>query len=144
MANMSRHLGIPMSTFDEELAGFDMWYGAGRGRALLATVDGVPAAGVVFRDFNGADAELRRLYVKPQFRRKGLARALVRAAADEAATLGYRRVVLLTSDEFEGASDLYTSEGFAPIEPYRPANARAALAFARELREQRATGPQHG
>jgi GNAT superfamily N-acetyltransferase len=94
----------------------------------------------VFRDFNGEDAELRRLYVKPSFRRKGLARTLVRAAVDQAAALGYRRVVLLTSDEFEGASGLYTSEGFAPIEPYRPANARAALAFARELREECATG----
>jgi hypothetical protein len=47
--------------------------------------------------------------------------------------LGYRRVVLITSDEFEGATDLYTTEGFEPIEPYRPANARAALAFARVL-----------
>jgi len=133
MSNMSAHLGIPMSNFDEELANFDEWYGGGRGRALLATVDGKAAAGTVFRDFNGTDAEMRRLFVKPEFRRKGLARELVRAVVVEARELGYGRVVLLTSDEFEGAPDLYLSEGFSAIEPYRPANARAALAFAREL-----------
>jgi len=135
MTNMARDLDIPMSTFDEEIAAFDTWYGAGRGRALLATVDGVPAAGVVFRDFNGEDAELRRLYVTPSFRRRGLARALVRAVVEEAGALGYRRVVLLTSDDFEGATDLYAAEGFAVIEPYRPANTSAPVAFARDLQE---------
>jgi drug/metabolite transporter (DMT)-like permease/GNAT superfamily N-acetyltransferase len=133
MANMSRHLEIPMSTFDEEISNFDAWYGEGRGRALLATVDGAAVAGVVFREFTERDAEMRRLYVRPAFRRKGLARALVRAVVEEAASLGFGRVVLITSDEFEGAPDLYTSEGFAVVEPYRPANARTSLAFARDL-----------
>jgi hypothetical protein len=47
--------------------------------------------------------------------------------------MGYRRVVLITSDEFEGAADLYGSEGFEVIEAYRPAAARTALALARTL-----------
>lgn len=133
MANMSAHLGIEPSYFEEELEHFDEWYGGARGRALLATVDGVPAAGAVFRAWGDGDAEMRRLYVRPSYRRRGLARALVKQAVAEASALGYRRVVLITSDEFEGATDLYTDEGFVPIEPYRPANARAALAFARPL-----------
>ena len=133
MANMAAHLDLEMSYFTEELEHFDAWYGGERGRMLLATVDGVPAAAMVFRDFGGGDAEMRRLYVRPAYRRRGLARALVRAGIAEAAALGYRRVVLLTSGEFEGAADLYDSEGFARIEPYRPAAARAALALAKEL-----------
>jgi drug/metabolite transporter (DMT)-like permease/GNAT superfamily N-acetyltransferase len=133
MENMAAHLGLPMSHFDEELGRFDEWYGGERGRALLATVDGVPAAAVVVRAWGDGDAELRRLFVRPAFRRRGLARSLVRAAIAEARTLGYRRVVLTTSDEFEGATDLYASEGFARIESYRPAAARAAIALAREL-----------
>jgi ribosomal protein S18 acetylase RimI-like enzyme len=76
---------------------------------------------------------MRRLYVRPAYRRRGLARELVRATVAEATALGYRRVVLLTSDEFEGAADLYDSEGFERIEPYRPAAARAALALAKVL-----------
>jgi drug/metabolite transporter (DMT)-like permease/GNAT superfamily N-acetyltransferase len=133
MATMAEHLDLPAGYFDEEIASFDEWYGGDRGRALLASVDGVPAAGVVFRDWGGGDAEMRRLYVRPAFRRRGLARGLVRAVLDEAAALGYRRVVLFTSDEFEGATDLYASEGFVEIEPYRSAAARASIALAREL-----------
>ncbi len=134
MANMSSHLGLPDGHFDEELANFDVWYGGEKGRALLATVDGAPAACAVLRAWGDGDAEMRRLYVKPEFRRRGLARALVRAAVEQAAGAGYRRVVLVTSNEFEGAADLYAAEGFAEIQPYRPAVARAALALARDLR----------
>lgn len=133
MANMSAHLDLPTGYFDEELASFDQWYGGDLGRAVLARVDGAPAAGVVFRPYGDGDAEMRRLYVRPTFRRRGLARALVRAVVDEAATLGYRRVVLITGNDFEGAGALYASEGFVEIEAYRPAAARAAIAFAREL-----------
>lgn len=133
MANMAAHMGLEMSYFTEELEHFDDWYGGARGRMLLATVDGVPAAATVFRAWGDGDAELRRLYVRPAYRRRGLARALVRAAVAEAAAMGYGRVVLMTSGEFEGAADLYDSEGFEPIEPYRPAAARAALALAKAL-----------
>ena len=133
MANMAAHLDLPMSYFDEELEHFDEWYGGLRGRALLATVDGVPAAVAVFRPWKDGYAELRRLYVRPAYRRRGLARALVKTAVDEAALLGYRRVVLMTSDDFEGAADLYESEGFERVEPYRPAATREPLAFARSL-----------
>ncbi len=133
MSNMSAHLDLPADYFDEELASFDEWYGGHKGRALLASVDGSPAAGAVFRSWGDGDAEMRRLYVRPAFRRRGLARALVRAVVEEAAGLGYRRVVLITSDEFEGATALYESEGFRAIEPYRPAAARAAIALGREL-----------
>jgi drug/metabolite transporter (DMT)-like permease/GNAT superfamily N-acetyltransferase len=133
MANMRRHMEVPADYFDEELARFDDWYGGEKGRTLVGYVDGAPAASAVFRTWGDGDAEMRRLYVRPVYRRRGLARALVRAVADEAAKLGYRRVVLITSEDFEGAADLYTSEGFERIEPYRPAATRTALAMAREL-----------
>ncbi len=133
MANMSAHFGLDASYFADEQERFDEIYGGERGRMFLATVDGVPAAAAVFRAWGEGDAEMRRLYVRPAYRRRGLARALVRAALAEASAMGYRRVVLLTSEEFEGAAALYESEGFTEIEPYREVRARAELALARGL-----------
>jgi GNAT superfamily N-acetyltransferase/uncharacterized membrane protein len=133
MESISARLDMPLSHFDEELERFDEWYGGHRGRALLATIDGEPVAGVVFRAWNDDDAEMRRLYVKPDFRRRGLARALVRAVIEEARRIGYRRVILMTSADFEGAADLYETEGFVPIELYREALAMVPLALGREL-----------
>lgn len=133
MTNMGAHLGLPTSSFAEEIEHFDEWYGAPRGRALLATVDGAPAACLVFRAWGDGDAELRRLYVRPAYRRRGLARALLRLALAEAAALGYDRAVLTTSDQFEGAPELYESEGFLPIDPYRATSTPGTVALARQL-----------
>jgi len=133
MKNMAAHFELPWSYFEDEVAHFDDWYGGERGRAFLATVDGVPAAGAVMRAFGDNDAEMRRLYVRPAFRRRGLARAIVRVAVAEAEALGYDRVLLLTSDEFQGATDLYGVEGFERIEPYRKTTGRADVAMARVL-----------
>jgi drug/metabolite transporter (DMT)-like permease/GNAT superfamily N-acetyltransferase len=123
--------GFERSQYDEELARFDELY-TGRGRALLATVDGVPAACVVFREYEPGVAELRRMYVRPAYRRRGIARRLVAAAEAEARALGYRRVQFITSPEFEGAIDLYASEGFEPMLVYREVPDEV-VAFGRDL-----------
>ena len=132
MRQMTARLEIPPGRFEQELAAFDDLYGGEKGRALLATVDGKPAGCVVMRPM-GPDAEIRRMYVRDVFRRRGVARALVRAAVTEASSLGFRRLLLMTSEEFEGAVPLYRSEGFSPIEPYREAHARASASFALDL-----------
>ena len=133
MEQMAAKLDIVPTRFAQELEAFDDLYGGERGRALLATVDGKPAGCVVMRPMGPGDAEIRRMYVRASYRRRGIARSLVRAATQEATLLGFRRVVLMTSEEFAGAVPLYRSEGFAAIEPYREAHARASASFALEL-----------
>lgn len=124
--------GFEREHYDAELAAFDEMYGGERGRALLAEVDGVPAGDVVLRELEPGIAEIRRMYVRPAFRRRGIARALIAKAEQEARALGYRRVQFVTSPEFEGAIELYESEGFAPMELYRTAPDRI-VAFGRDL-----------
>ena len=118
--------------FDEELEHFDEWYGGERGRALIATVDGAPAGCAIIKDDDG-DAEFRRMWVRPPFRRRGVARALLRAAEGEARAVGYTRVRFLTSTELPGAADLYRSEGYVETEYYRPVWSESAVAFAKDL-----------
>ena len=61
---------------------------------------------------------MKRLYVRPAFRRFGLGRTLVQALLDEAQRAGYSVVLLDTLDDMEAARSLYASLGFEEIAPY--------------------------
>lgn len=108
--------------FDAELAGLPGEYAAPQGYLLLALVDGqIAGCGAVrlISDCNYANAcEMKRLYVRPAFRRFGLGRLLVQALLDEARRAGYSVMVLDTLDDMEAARGLYASLGFEEIAPY--------------------------
>ncbi len=95
--------------------------------ALLARIDGDAAASVVLTRHDASTAVLQRLYVKPSFRNRGLARTMVQAVVDFAREHGYRRVVLDTDpSRLAGAYKLYVSFGFTPCEPYDAVDYRNA------------------
>jgi putative acetyltransferase len=64
--------------------------------------------------------ELKRLYVRPEYRRQGIGRALMERSAEEARARGYRSLVLTTSAEMMPlAQNLYDSLGYRTTETYR-------------------------
>ena len=103
---------------DEELAALPRDHVSPHGCLLLAR-EGADAAGCVAVRRNDADAcEMKRLYVRPRFRRAGLGRALTVAAIECARRLGYRRIYLDTLPTMLEARSLYASLGFTPCAPY--------------------------
>ena len=62
--------------------------------------------------------EMKRLYVRPAFRRFGLGRVIAQALVDEAQQIGYSHVLLDTLDDMEAARGLYATLGFEEIPPY--------------------------
>jgi len=106
--------------FDEELRALPGIYAPPRGRLLLATEDGSPAGCVGLHEWDGPAAEMKRLYVRPAFRGRGLGRVLTDAALTDARALGYRSVRLDTIPSvMQSAIGLYRELGFREIAPYR-------------------------
>jgi len=106
--------------FSEELATLPGVYCAPRGVLLLAWSDGVPAGCVGVRPLDAAAGELKRLYVRPAYRGRGLARRLATAVLAEARSRGYSRILLDTLPTMIEAQRLYKDLGFREIQPYRP------------------------
>jgi len=105
--------------FAEELSALPGMYAAPKGRLLLAVADGDVAAGCIgLRPLAEDVAELKRLYVRPNFRRRGLGKSLVQAILREAQSIGYHTVRLDTVASMKEASQLYDSLGFREIGPY--------------------------
>ncbi len=88
------------------------------GLYLVVEVDGVPAGCGAWRLLPSGDVEIKRVYVEPAFRRRGLARHLMAVLEESAARAGHRRVVLNTGLEQPEAVALYDSLGYRPVEGY--------------------------
>jgi putative acetyltransferase len=101
--------------FEEELEGLPGDYSPPRGRLLIAEGAGC----VALRALEGGVCEMKRLYVRPEYRGSGLGRRLVLAIIDEAHGIGYRRMRLDTMPQMGNAQRLYESLGFREIGAYR-------------------------
>jgi putative acetyltransferase len=107
--------------FSGEVARLSVEYARPAGALLLArdTKTGTPLGCVAVRRLERDVCEMKRLYVAPEARGRGVGRALVVAIIDEAHALGYERMRLDTLISMHAARQLYTALGFREIAPYR-------------------------
>jgi len=96
--------------------------------------DGEPVACGGIARYDGATAEIRRMYVVPEARGRGLSRRLLTALEDEARALGCSLVRLETGKLQTEAVGLYASAGFRLIPRYGPfANDPRSVCFEKRL-----------
>src|ERR1700693_2696144 len=114
--------------FDQELAGLPGEYAPPEGRLLLAEYEGQPAGCVALHKLEPGICEMKRLYLRPTFRGKGLGQRLAEIIVNEARSVGYRRLRLDTVEPvMKDAVALYRLLGFQEIAPYRANPIEGAL-----------------
>lgn len=114
-------LGIDLSfqNFDAEMADLPAMYAEPDGGLLLATVNGTYAGVAGIRKFTEGDCELKRMFVRAEYRNLGLGQRLLTASVELARRLGYAAIKLDTADFMQAAIRLYRANGFVEIPPYR-------------------------
>jgi len=90
----------------------------GRGAFLVVSRAGRPVGCGAVRRIEAQTGELKRMYISPEERRRGLGRALLAALEAEARALGITRLVLETGVRNPEALALYERAGFARIPPF--------------------------
>jgi putative acetyltransferase len=109
---------ISFQDVDDELASLPGKYARPGGVVLIAR-DGNEAAGAIaYRMAEPGVCEMKRLYLRPAFRGRGLGRELANELIEHARSQGYRTMLLDTLASMSSARALYRDLGFAPVAPY--------------------------
>lgn len=149
----SLSFNLCFQSFEEELAALPGKYAPWSGMLLLALVNDEPAGCVALRKLGTDSAseddeilaelhvcEMKRLYVRPQFRGVGVGRELVNAILKCAAAIGYSRMRLDTvPSEMATAVEMYQRLGFVEIAPYRDNPVPGAKYLELDIRAWQAT-----
>lgn len=112
-------INLDFQNFDEELTTLPGKYAPPEGCLLLAFYEDKLAGCVGVRKFKNEICEMKRLYIRPEFRSKNIGKALSKAIILKAKEIGYRSMRLDTLPFMLEAINLYSSLGFKKITPYR-------------------------
>ncbi len=115
----SLNIDLCFQGFDQELKELPGEYAPPLGRLFLFSYDSQLAGCGALRKCDEGIGEMKRLYLKPAFRGKGLGRAMTTHIINEARSIGYKSLRLDTLPMMREAIPLYRSLGFREIEPYR-------------------------
>jgi putative acetyltransferase len=132
---------IAYERFAQEWAGLPGAHAPPRGELLMATVDGQAAGCVALRPIDADTGEMKRFYVRPPFRGRGIGRELAGAVVEAARRIGYRRLLLDTHPTMTAAIALYRSMGFRETAPYRSIPVREEIFMELDLANATSASP---
>lgn len=115
-ASFAKYLEI--QNYNSELEHLEEKYGLPYGRLYIAEVENKIAGCIGLLKIDNENCEMKRLYVKPEFRGNKIANKLVAKIIDDAKKIGYKNMLLDTLPFLKGAIHLYKKLGFYEIPKY--------------------------
>lgn len=119
-ANVEKNFGVSFdiaAMLEDDINTLDK-YMPPHGRLLLGYVEDQAMGIACFKLLTNKICEVKRMYVHPQARKRGLGRALLNQVLEEARLIGYERVRLDSAGFMREAHQLYRTSGFREIEAY--------------------------
>ena len=117
--NPEFHLYLEIQHYDDEKENPSLKYALPDGRLYLdMSDDGIARGCIALRKLSDGKGEVKRLYVRPEYRGNGIATALVERIIEDARNIGYKELYLDTLPELESAVRLYKSFGFEETGQY--------------------------
>ena len=130
-------IDLCFQNFEKELTNLPGDYVSPEGRLLLAYEDAQLAGCIALRKIDDHNCEMKRLFLREEFRGRGLGRQLIEAVIREAKLIGYARMRLDTlPPKMNEAIGLYQSFGFKQITPYYHNPVPGAMFMELDLKEK--------
>ena len=124
---------LTLQNYESELNHPFEKYGPPDGRLLLVLSDGAPAGCIALRRLDAQSCEMKRLYVRPEFRGRGIGSLLVQRILSDAREIGYRRMLLDTLPFLERAIQMYRKAGFYEIPSYNDSPMSTSIYMRQDL-----------
>lgn len=109
---------LRIQNYDDEIQHIEHKYGMPYGRLYLACCDGELAGCIALRKLDDENCEMKRLYVRPEFRGRQISRLLIDRIIEDAKGIGYRAMLLDTLPFLKSAIRIYNEYGFYEIPCY--------------------------
>ena len=113
--------------FDQEVDHLEEKYGRPDGRIYVAFYDNKVAGCIGLKKIDNERCEMKRLYVRQEFRGKHIGNSLVKKIIDDAKEVGYNSILLDTFSFLESAIKMYKKMGFFEIEQYNDSPMKDAI-----------------
>ncbi len=114
--SFQEYLGI--QNFDDEIENLEKKYGLPDGRLYIAYIDESPVGCIALRKIDKENCEMKRLYVRPEFRGNKIGNLLVDRIIYDGKALGYKYMLLDTLPFLDKAIEIYRKLGFYEIPAY--------------------------
>ena len=111
-------VNLTFQGYDEEIKNLPGKYALPYGRLYIAYYNNKAAGCIALRKFENDGCEMKRLFVRPEYRHLKIGKKLVDKIIEDARELKYKYMVLDTLSNLHEAVSLYKKSGFQEVEAY--------------------------